>query len=123
MLIVFLPGMGRKLDFSGGVDKMPTYDYICRKCGFENEYRNVPSDGHPACEGCGSDEHMHRLPSRINIGGISASTRKVTAEDFTGTVEGLELHLGSEECKDCGGIIPVVKDVRHFKYDKGLSAN
>lgn len=58
---------------------MPTYDYLCRSCGYESEYRNVTSDSHPVCTGCGSNENMHRLPSAINIGGTRA--REAHVED------------------------------------------
>ena len=60
---------------------MPTYDYLCRECGNEGEYSNIPSGSHPLCNKCGSGD-MQGLPSKINIGGLEF--KSVRSEDLTG---------------------------------------
>lgn len=98
---------------------MPTYDYLCRKCGYEAEYPNVSSDSNPVCAGCGNKDQMHRLPSRINLG--PSLGRKVTAEDFTGEKTGIMLGFGQAKCKE-GHVHPALT-IRHFKYNPGPSLN
>jgi hypothetical protein len=76
---------------------MPTYDYLCGICGSPGEYRNVPSDGHPVCNTCGSDQQMQRLPSTINIGG----TRAREAHFFDTTQQTLEVKILGETEIEC----------------------
>jgi len=82
---------------------MPTYDYLCTKCGFEGEYRNVPSDSHPDCLGCGSREGMKRMPASPSLTGLANS--RSSSDDMPSTMElfGRKFSkVGDAECPDCG---------------------
>jgi len=86
---------------------MPTYDYLCRSCGHEEEYRDVPSDSHPECAGCGGTKGMHRLPSRVNIG--TQFSRKASLEDTLGSILALKsVEFVTATCPH-GKKVPVVK--------------
>ncbi len=85
---------------------MPTYDYICRDCGYKAEYINVPSDRHPSCFSCNGD-NMRRLPPKVRIA-EDLVVRRAESEDLFRPTRAIEVSIREIKLSD-GLRLPMIK--------------